>query len=177
MAVIYESSWARMSDDQGGVGGLVGQPTYRYELSRTWDPSKPLVAWCMLNPSTADGTTDDHTVRKVVGYSSRWGYGTALIVNLFALRARNPKHLTKHPDPVGPGNIELIEYTAANYPIVAAWGAAVPNEQKAHEAWAAALMKRSGAVILGRTNRDAPWHPLITPYAIERQAWNDLASK
>lgn len=35
--------------------------TYRYELQRIWDESKPYAMFIGLNPSTADETEDDPT--------------------------------------------------------------------------------------------------------------------
>jgi len=32
---------------------------YRYRLWRRWDRSRPAIAFCMLNPSTADARRDD----------------------------------------------------------------------------------------------------------------------
>jgi len=59
---------------------------YRYHLWRTWDETRPRLLWVMLNPSTADGETDDPTVRRCIGFSKGWGYGSIEIVNLFAYR-------------------------------------------------------------------------------------------
>ena len=39
---------------------------YRYRLWRTWDPSLHKLVWVMLNPSTADGQTDDPTIRRCI---------------------------------------------------------------------------------------------------------------
>ncbi len=36
---------------------------YRYSLTRIWDERKPKIMFVMLNPSTADGTQDDPTIR------------------------------------------------------------------------------------------------------------------
>src|SRR5258708_25884820 len=80
---------------------------YRYELTRRWD-SRPMVTWVMLNPSIADAEVDDLTVTKCCGFTQRWGWGGIRVVNLFALRATNPKELHDHPDPVGPKNMEAI---------------------------------------------------------------------
>ena len=48
---------------------------YRYSLERVWDPSKPTALFICLNPSTADAEIDDPTVRKMVGFAKRFGYG------------------------------------------------------------------------------------------------------
>ncbi len=51
---------------------------YRYALWRTWDPpadmfepSRPIMTWVMLNPSTADHRVDDPTIRKCIGFAKR----------------------------------------------------------------------------------------------------------
>ena len=42
---------------------------YRYRLSRLWNADKSIVAFVMLNPSTADATTDDPTIRRCLNYA------------------------------------------------------------------------------------------------------------
>lgn len=44
---------------------------YRYALTRTWDTRRTAVAFVMLNPSTADATTDDPTVRRCASFARR----------------------------------------------------------------------------------------------------------
>ncbi len=48
---------------------------YRYLLWRIWDRSKPLVMFIGLNPSIADGETDDPTIRRCKAFVRSWGYG------------------------------------------------------------------------------------------------------
>jgi len=67
--------------------------TYRYQLWRIWDATKPLVLWIMHNPSTADASKDDPTIRRVIGFTKEWGYGGIYVGNLFPFRATDPKEL------------------------------------------------------------------------------------
>lgn len=68
---------------------------YRYQLWRIWDESKPTVLWMMHNPSTADGETDDPTIRRIINFSKSWGYGGLYVANLTPYRATDPKELLK----------------------------------------------------------------------------------
>jgi hypothetical protein len=77
---------------------------YRYELRRSWDSSKPAVLFIGLNPSTADGSTDDNTSRVCINYAKRWGYGSLLLGNLFAYRSKDQSALRRVLDPIGPDN-------------------------------------------------------------------------
>ncbi|PKN80874.1 MAG: hypothetical protein CVU47_08520, partial [Chloroflexi bacterium HGW-Chloroflexi-9] len=74
---------------------------YRYSLVRRWGDG-PRVAWVMLNPSTADATRDDPTLRRVIAISRRAGFGALEVVNLWALRSAHPADLARAADPVGP---------------------------------------------------------------------------
>lgn len=59
---------------------------YRYTLWRTFSlfelgdgrltaAHQPFVQFIGLNPSTADETNDDPTIRRCVGYAKTWGFG------------------------------------------------------------------------------------------------------
>ena len=77
----------------------------------------------MLNPSTADASRDDPTIRRCIGFARAWGYGGVEVVNVFALRATEPSLLRRVRDPVGPGNdAALAAATARVDAIVIAWG-------------------------------------------------------
>lgn len=97
---------------------------YRYSLWRTWDESKPAVLFCMLNPSTADADVDDPTIRRCIGFAKRWGYGTLLVWNLYALRATDPRELDTAEHPIGPDDEDhLWRLMGRAESIVVAWGA------------------------------------------------------
>ena len=132
---------------------------YRYRLWRRWDRARPLVAFVMLNPSTADGRCDDPTIRRCVAFARSWGFGGAEIVNLFAYRATDPRALLRVHDPVGRRNGRYLRsavFRAAL--VVAAWGA---NTLVGHERAAAlAALSPRRPRCLGVTRDGHPRHPL-----------------
>lgn len=96
---------------------------YRYTLSRTWDPTRPALVFCMLNPSTADETQNDPTVERCQRRAVRMGFGGVVVLNIFALRSTDPAALYVTDDPVGPGNDEAILDVARRAPlVVCSWG-------------------------------------------------------
>lgn len=132
---------------------------YRYELWRRWSDERACV-FIGLNPSTADATLDDPTIRKCIGYARRWGYGALCMVNLFAWRATDPRDMLTAADPVGPANdYHLNKATAEAHMIIAAWGAHGGHMDRDREV--IAMFPRLHA--LHRTKSGAPGHPLYLP--------------
>ncbi len=79
----------------------------------------------MLNPSTADADVDDPTIRRCMAFGRAWGYGSLIVVNLFALRATHPSDLLKVPfaERIGPQNDRwILRAHVASDRSVAAWG-------------------------------------------------------
>lgn len=110
---------------------------YRYRLSRIWGSSGTHAVWVMLNPSTADALADDATIRRVMAFTKAWGLGGLTVVNLFALRATDPRELRRHPDPAGPANDQFIAGALdSSVVVVAAWGAHPLAGQRAAEVMA-----------------------------------------
>jgi hypothetical protein len=133
---------------------------YRYRLWRCWDPSRPLVAFCMLNPSTADERSDDPTIRRCIGFARDWGYGGVDIVNLFALRATDPRELRDARDPVGPWNDDhVIDAAERSALVVVAWGSHGAFRARDAEVLEV-LSPRARLRALGWTQARQPRHPL-----------------
>jgi hypothetical protein len=97
---------------------------YRYRLSRVWRPAALMVVWLLLNPSTADESRDDPTIRRCMGYSINWGFGGCIIHNLFAYRSTYPEELVSIwcKDPIGPDNDAAILADAKNCKVICGWG-------------------------------------------------------
>lgn len=151
-----------MGFDQRQSNGAVIIGAYRYLLWRTWDQARPRLLWVLLNPSTADGETDDPTLRSCKEFSYRWGYGGLEIINLFAFRATDPRTLQREPDPIGPENDRYIAAAATDANgIIVAWGALGSFRQRDREVLA--LLSRQFAQplrCLGSVQNGCPRHPL-----------------
>lgn len=103
---------------------LSGCGKYRYRLERVWDDSLNKVCFVMLNPSTADASEDDPTIRRCINFAKSWGYGGIVVVNLFAIRGTNPKVIKEVADPIGALNTHHIVNAAWDCDqVIAAWGA------------------------------------------------------
>ncbi len=96
--------------------------SYRYELWRRWSEG-PYCMFVGLNPSTADETLDDPTIRRCIRYAKDWGYSALCMTNIFAWRDTDPAKMKQQADPVGPENDATLGRNAAKAGIViAAWG-------------------------------------------------------
>lgn len=83
-------------------------PRYRYWLQRVWDPAAPVMAWVMLNPSTADHEVNDPTILACMDFARRNGCGSIVVVNLYAFRSPHPKVMKAAESPVGPLNADYL---------------------------------------------------------------------
>lgn len=134
---------------------------YRYTLTRTWDAHLASVLWVMLNPSTADASIDDPTIRRVLGFSTAWGFGSATVVNAFALRSTDPTALMVHADPIGPENDSVLRTEAERHDFaVCAWGSHGSLRNR-HETVLGILREQKCLpMCLGTTKAGMPKHPL-----------------
>jgi len=142
---------------------------YRYELRRIWQQKLGLICWVMLNPSTADANFDDPTIRRCMGYTARWGYGGIIVVNLFALRATNPKELYKSNDPKGPENYHYIFRASWGSKLtIVAWGTHGKhlNQNKI------VLAQLTNPHYLILTKNGDPHHPLFLRKDLEPKPYN-----
>jgi hypothetical protein len=137
---------------------------YRYRLSRTWGSSGTHAVWIMLNPSTADAMADDPTIRRCTAFTKAWGLAGLTVVNLFALRATDPRELLSHPAPVGGANDRFIREEVHPWSVVvAAWGAHKITAARSRAVMEIIAAAGSGVGCLGVTKGGHPRHPLYVP--------------
>ena len=143
---------------------------YRYRLSRTWDAEKETLGFIMLNPSTADESENDPTIRRCLGYAKDWGYGSILVGNLFSLRATDPSELREHRNPIGPQNDEHLRLiTTEAELVVAAWGTKGALNGRGQEV---VEMLDVDLYALNTTKDGHPTHPLYQPKDAEPEPFD-----
>jgi hypothetical protein len=132
---------------------------WRYTLVRIWDSERRPAQFICLNPSTADETHDDPTVRRCINFAQTWGFGGMVMTNLFAYRATDPKQMKAAPDPVGPDN-DLFLYEVAFHAgiVVAAWG--VYGSYRDRDKEVLKLLGNLPVYYLTITKDGRPGHPL-----------------
>ena len=139
--------------------GISRCKAYRYWLRRRWGEG-PEVIFIGLNPSTADSKSDDPTLRRIMGFSHKWGFSGVTVINLFAWRSQDPRELRKVEDPVGPrNNYWLKKFSKGTEPVVAAWGNG--GGFRARNQFVLATVAE--LYCLGQTQRGHPRHPLYAP--------------
>ena len=155
--------------EQNAVISACGR--YRYLLTRQVGPGPRAATFIMLNPSMADATNDDPTIRRCIGFVRQWGCGRLAVLNLFAFRAIDPADLKRAENPVGPENRDWFERTLiddiASGPVVCGWG--VHGQHRGQDGVGLGWLRAFGVqpLALGVTKDGHPRHPLYLPKAAE----------
>lgn len=161
---------------------------FRFMLWRIWDEAKPLVNWCMLNPSIASHDQDDPTLLKCCAFAKKWGMGGVILTNLYPAVATYPVELVAMEDRRGPmaymeGGIDGPDYVNKKYLSFAAkeasltivgWGNNVQHfhSLRAVEETHYTLSKIRPVKCLKITKDGHPSHPLYLPLTTEPIDWS-----
>lgn len=94
---------------------------YRFALWRIWDRSKPLVMFIGLNPSTANETDNDPTIKSCGRIAKANGYGGFYMMNCFPFISTDPKALATF-ERVEHNRQKISEIAKICNDVVFAWG-------------------------------------------------------
>ena len=144
-----------------------GAETRRYDLIRRWGPG-PRVCWIGLNPSKANASKDDATIRKTVGFSQRWGFGGLVMLNLGSLISTDPKAIDVARW-VGDEDDHYIETRSRQCVeddgiIVLAWGDLPTWALRRQFAVLDLFARQTPLHCIALTRSGAPRHPSRAPY-------------
>lgn len=155
---------------------------YRYSLTRDLGQPGPPCMFIMLNPSTADETVLDPTIRRCRNFAVRWGFGRLIIANLFAYRATKPQDMKAAQFPIDLADGEFSnDYAVAllslhtkleRGKVVCAWGAhgSYLKRDAQVKNWFRGGICNMELHYLKLTQGGHPSHPLYLGWTYERQA-------
>lgn len=163
---------------------LSGDGVYRWTLTREWfAPDEPprWVCFAGCNPSVADASIDDPTIRREIDFAMRLGANALIKVNVYAYCATDPAALVAFARArgmhaaTGDGNYAALREAAAiarlkrsDLGVFAAWGA-MPKPLLASGLVLDAL--GSPLMCLGTTKEGSPRHPLYLPKTACPMEW------
>ncbi|MCP9909664.1 DUF1643 domain-containing protein [Cyanobium sp. BA20m-p-22] len=134
---------------------------YRWWLERVWQPAAPRLLFIGLNPSRADGQRDDPTLRRLVGFGRRWGFGSLEVLNLFARISPSPPVLRRAADPVGAEADVWLQQRLVAHPQATLWlGWGNQGAWRGRDRAVLALLQGRDLWALGLTAAGQPRHPL-----------------
>jgi len=147
---------------------------YRYTLERFVGAGQSTYAFFGINPSTADASIDDATVRKFKGFSERNLVGRFIVGNVFSYRATDVKELGRTEDCLfGDDHWRMQDHILKTADaLVPCWGSRkkIPNHL---QPWIDQLWDRlcdqsyrfgKPLLCFGKTKDGDPKHPLMLGY-------------
>jgi len=155
---------------------------YRVRLERDVDGlfGTTTAALIGVNPSTADATANDQTIRKDMGFARLHGWRRIIKGNKFGFRATDVRELAQAADPIGPETDLYLEQIIRDADIVVAcWGRLGKLPARLRDRWrdVAAIADNVGKPLycLGTADDGHPLHTLTLPYSARLQLWNPPA--
>lgn len=134
---------------------------YRYALWRMWDNRKPVLMQIGLNPSIANETRNDPTVKRGIVRAMQNDFGGFLMANLFAYVSTDPKALLQNGNTVGEETDwyirKMVELSAIQ---LCGWGSFKPVGKR----FKAVYEMLAEPYCLGINSDGQPRHPLYVSY-------------
>jgi len=152
---------------------------YRYRLDRDVQEEGIVIAYFGVNPSTADATIDDHTVKKWRGFTRINGGRKFIVGNVFSFRATEVEDLVNDLVDCDATHWRHIEQIIAEADVlVPCWGRLIKMPRtkiKRPEVLMQALLDSGKPVLhFGKTKAGDPLHPLMLPYSTPLTPWSTL---
>lgn len=157
----------------------------RFDLVRDWRdeigaPNRTVLFGC-LNPSDAGEEKDDPTVRKMVGFGRRWGFGRMVVVNLDPHVTSDPWELPYWSGVDYMNRAVINRWFAEADMVVAAWGSQ-PRAVQRNIAMGELVLDfcgfaKSRLYCIGVTKGGEPLHPSRTAYTLTPVVWREAGEK
>jgi hypothetical protein len=149
---------------------------FRYRLEREVQARGVVAALFGVNPSTADATINDQTIKKEIGFAQRNDWRRILKGNVFGFRSTDVSALADVRDPFGPDNDQHLDQIIADADIlVPCWGSRAKLPRRLHPAVDALKVRLFAAgkpiLVFGLCESGDPMHPQMLAYATKLVPW------
>ena len=131
----------------------------------------------MMNPSDADDEHDDPTVRKGIGFATRWGFNNLIIGNLIPIISTDPWKLPYWHGLFMDNTVHLLAISLSSNMLCVAWGA-VPKPIARKVGWSEHvynftqnIARNRSLLAIGKTRNGSPLHPSRTAYTDAPNIW------
>lgn len=146
---------------------------YRYRLEWHWGLGPALMV-IQLHPPSLGAAWSTWEDLKVHRFATRWGFGSILFANVYALRAQQAMDLDKVVNPSGPDNDQhLMEMGHQAAWVLMGYGKAVSPAHRAQCLWVGRTLHTFGIPMkcLDVHPTGEPWQPHCCPDATEPKEW------
>jgi len=161
------------------INGAVFKDDNRHRLAlwRIWDDSKPLFMYVGLNPSTANETGDDPTIRRLYTLTANNGGGGFFMHNLFTLVSAHPEVLydKEISELVHPEYADLLASQRRSCKVVVfCWSNIADRPQLQWRTKYFTDLYGADAMCFGKNKGGSPKHPLYLKSTTPHSKFMDL---
>jgi hypothetical protein len=149
---------------------------HRMRLDREVSNAGLVAALIGVNPSVADATTNDPTIRKDIGFARRLGWRRVIKANKFTYRATDVRELASCAAPNHPDADDALRGIFADADVlVPCWGPLAKLPKRLRDRWieVTAMMAEAGKPVMcfGTARDGQPRHTLMLAYTTPLVPW------
>lgn len=134
--------------------------TCRYALTRSWDENKPHALCIGLNPSTANETDDDATIKSLTRILTNANFGRFTMCNLFPFISTDPDKVSEwwssQKDHIYANDVFISIASTESFVTIFCWGNFKVAEVRAKKIYEMC----PHAMCFGKNANGSPKHPL-----------------
>lgn len=142
---------------------------YRFTLTRSWPGGDGECLFVMQNPSTADATHNDPTIKRCIKFAVSWGYSSLRVVNTNPVRATKPSDCYVPIEMILAHNDWQVQRALPHArTVVAAWGVDANADLVARMQ---RLLAARDVYVIAFTQHGLPRHPLYLRKDLKPTQW------
>lgn len=153
-------------EDRGNTAIFSPDRRHRLALFRTWGDSPAYnnrIMYIGLNPSKADESKNDNTIRRLIGFSKKFGYSSMVMCNVFSFVSTYPDLIEYDPESMKDNLIEIYNQSRNCICTVFCWSGLHKKIIDASGMYIRLIEMFPKAMCFGKNADGSPKHPLYLP--------------